>query len=120
VGYALANDWTDPRLEKLLTVNAAMLRVYALAAKRMKRAEWNKLAHDIVAWADKHMALANGFWAASESVDAGVVDDVLYTNYNAQWIRALAFAGATLENNAWVVRAKEALDLLLETMSAPG
>jgi uncharacterized protein YyaL (SSP411 family) len=46
-------------------------------------------------------------------------DDVVYTGYNAQWIRALAHAGGRLQNAAWLARAAAALDTLLATMRAP-
>lgn len=118
--YALAPDWTQPRLEKLLSVNASMLRIYALAGQMMKRAEWQKTARQIVGWVDGRLALTTGLWASSEAADIGLIDPTLYTNYNAQWIKALAFAGARLERDEWVGRAQAALDELLSRMAAPG
>jgi uncharacterized protein YyaL (SSP411 family) len=45
---------------------------------------------------------------------------VLYTNYNAQWIRALAVAGSRFGNAEWIERAKRGLAALLDRMAAPG
>lgn len=118
--YATGADWSAPRLEKLLSVNAAMLRIYALGASLQKRDDWRSICERIVAWADETLALPNGLWASSEVADVGLVDDVVYTNYNAQWIRALAIAGARLGKSEWVTRAQRAHDTLLDSMAAPG
>lgn len=113
--YALAADWTHAREEKLLGVNAAMLRVYALAGHVQKREEWRTIAEQTVAWVDGTLALESGLWAGSDVT----TDDVVYTNYNAQWIRALALSGARFGKQDWVSSAQRALDTLLDTMSAP-
>jgi uncharacterized protein YyaL (SSP411 family) len=110
--YALGADWTQPRLEKLVSVNAAMLRIYSTAGVSLKRKDFTDTANRIIDWADTTLALPNGLWGGSQSVDVGMIDNVVYTNYNAQWIRALAVAGHT-------DRAKNALQTLLSTMSAP-
>ena len=131
--YATAADWTQPRYEKLLSVNAAMLRIYAMAGHTRNREEWRNIARDIVAWADRTLRQPNGLWAGSQAADndyyetavdqrgaAPAIDEVLYTSYNAQWIRALADAGARLGKRDWVDTAHGALNVLLEEMSAPG
>jgi uncharacterized protein len=114
--YATAEDWTAAREEKLLTANAALLRIYALGAHTQKRAEWRAIAERTVEWVDRTLKRADGLWAGSDV--AG--DDVLYTSYNAQWIRALAEAGGRLGKAEWIAGAKHALDTLLDKMSAPG
>ncbi|HEX6558722.1 MAG TPA: hypothetical protein VF021_04650, partial [Longimicrobiales bacterium] len=131
--YATAPDWTSPRFEKLLSVNAGLLRVYALGAHVRNRAEWRSIAERTVAWVDRMLAQPNGLWAGSQAADndyyatpvvqrgsAPPVDDVVYTTYNAQWIRALAEAGGRLERADWIDRARVALDTLIQTMRAPG
>jgi len=131
--YATAADWTAPRYEKLLTVNAAMLRLYALGAHVRDRSDWRTTAERLVEWVEKRLAQPNGLWAGSQAADNDyyarpasertnppVVDDIIYTSYNAQWIAALACAGARFTNSAWIERATRALDILLETMKAPG
>ncbi|MGQ0561921.1 MAG: thioredoxin domain-containing protein [Gemmatimonadota bacterium] len=114
--YATHEDWTAPREEKLLSVNAAMLRIYALGAHVQERTDWRRAAEGIVAWADQKLRRADGLWSGSDAEG----DDVLYTSYNAQWIRALASAGGRLGNSEWVARARTAFDTLLQRMSASG
>jgi uncharacterized protein YyaL (SSP411 family) len=115
--YAINADWTDPRREKLLISNAMMLRGYALGAQLRGRAEWLRTADDIVSWANSTLRRPDGLWNASQPVDdSGIADDVLYTNYNAAWISALAEAGARLGKQPWIEQASQALDTLLQTM----
>lgn len=131
--YATAEDWTAPRYEKLLSVNAGMLRAYATAAHVLDRADWKAIATRIVEWVNGTLAQPDGLWAGSQAADndyysravserasAPPVDDVIYTNYNAQWIRALADAGARFGNAEWVAAAEHGLDTLFATMAAPG
>lgn len=131
--YATASDWTAPRFEKLLGVNASMLRINALGAHVRGRDDWRAIAERIVDWVDDRLAQPDRLWAGSQAADndyyaqpvgeRGVpptVDTVVYTNYNAQWIRSLAIAGSRLGRDTWVTTARTALDRLLETMAAPG
>ena len=113
--YATAEDWTVPREEKLLSANAAMLRIFAVGALVQNRADWRAIAERTVDWVQRELLLANGLWAGSDVPD----DDVVYTTYNAQWIRALAYAGGRLGQPAWIESARAGLDTLLKTMSAP-
>ena len=114
--YASNDDWTDPRREKLLGVNAAILRAFANGARLRERAEWRSTAHGIVRWADNALLRADGLWNSSQ-LEHGA-DDVLYTSYNAQWIAALADAGSALNETAWIENAATALDTLYATMQA--
>lgn len=133
--YALRADWTEPRREKILETNAATLRAYALGARLLGRDDWRGIADRTVAWADTVLRRDDGFWAASQvaaedyfrmsagarrAFQAPATDPILYTAANAQWIRALAEAGAGLGRDAWVADAAGALERLLATMAAPG
>jgi uncharacterized protein len=133
--YALAADWTEPRREKLLETNAALLRCYALGAHVRGRDDWRETVESIVAWVDGTLALPGGLWASSQdaddvyfSADAATrlkltppaVDTALITAHNARWIAALADAGARLGRADWMQRAAQALDALLHAMAAPG
>lgn len=130
--YATAADWTAPRFEKLLSVNAGMLRIFAQGAHVAKRADWRKTAERIVDWVDDTLKQPDGLWAGSQAADndyytlpasqrtnAPPVDNVLYTSHNALWIRALAEAGARLDKPKWIASAQSALDNLLVVMAAP-
>jgi uncharacterized protein YyaL (SSP411 family) len=114
--YAINADWTDPRREKLLGANAAMLRSYALGARLRDHAEWRECAYGIASWADAALGRSDGLWNSSQLENA--TDDVLYTNYNARWIAALAEAGGRLAEPQWTESAANALDTLFATMRA--
>lgn len=133
--YAMAADWTAPRHEKLLPVNADLLRAYALGAHLSRRGDWGEIAERTVAWAERVLRRPDGLWGGSQDADEDyyrldeddrrrrlppAVDPVLYTNWNAQWIQALAEAGGRLGREDWIARAAGALERLLETMAAPG
>ncbi|MGH7445059.1 MAG: hypothetical protein ACREKM_09290, partial [Longimicrobiales bacterium] len=130
--YTLAADWTEPRHEKLLTVNAALLEAYARGAARGERADWAAVAERTVGWADAVMRRDDGLWSASQADDdtyyaldaAGraraqqpCIDRTLYTSANARWIAALAHAGALLGRAEWIATAARALATLLEHMA---
>jgi uncharacterized protein YyaL (SSP411 family) len=130
--YAHETDWTRPQTEKLLTVNAGLLRAFATGAHLQQRADWRSIAEGIVDWVDRTLRFENGLWAASQSaapdyyeradrsdLSPPAVDSVLYTNANAQWIRALAEAGARLQKPAWTEDAARALQRLRDEMAAP-
>lgn len=132
--YALAEDWTEPRQEKLLEVNAGLLRAYALGAQLLERSDLLGVVERTVAWVESRLALPDGLWGGSQAADeeyyaldaesraargAPPVDMVVYTDANAAWIRALAEAGGRLGRPEWVERAARALAVLLPAMAAP-
>jgi uncharacterized protein len=120
--YAVAADWTVPRREKLLEVNAGMLEACALGAVVRNRADCRERAARIVGWADAKLA-QGGLWSASlraPGEDASVATDAdptIITSVNARWVHALARAGARLGEPAWVATAETALRTLLARMS---
>ncbi|HEY0304675.1 MAG TPA: DUF255 domain-containing protein [Longimicrobiales bacterium] len=117
--YAIKEDWTEPRREKLLSANAWLLRIYALGAQLRGRAEWRACAENIVRWANEKLRRSDGLWAGSQPLDDAAPDDVLYTSYNAQWISALADAGARLGESAWIAQANSALETLTNKTRVP-
>ncbi|HEX7050773.1 MAG TPA: DUF255 domain-containing protein [Longimicrobiales bacterium] len=132
--YAMAADWTSPRHEKLLEVNAGLLRVYALGAQVSGRADWRAVAEGTVDWVEGVLRLPDGLWGASQAAEAEYyaldvdgrrgrprpfVDPVLYTAPVAVWIRALAEAGGRLGRRDWIERAAGAMDALLSVMAGP-
>ncbi|CAN5887216.1 DUF255 domain-containing protein [soil metagenome] len=131
--YAAAADWTAPRFDKLLEVNAGLLDAYSLGATVRLRPDWAEVASRTVDWVEGALAM-DGFVAASQIASAGYFgadaatratitppahDDTLYTSANARWIRALAAAGARLRQDSWVVRAERSLTRLLQEMQTP-
>lgn len=132
--YATAEDWTRPHYEKLLDVNAALLRAYALGAAVAGREDWRRVAERTVEWTDRTLGRPDGLWGGSQDADeeyyaleedgrrarpAPFVDRSVYTNWNGWWIRALAEAGGRLGREDWIDRAAASLTTLLESMAAP-
>lgn len=132
--YALEADWTRPRHEKLLAINAIQLGSYALGAHLLGRADFRAVAEETVQWVEGTLRRPDGLWGGSQAADAAYadldadgrrarprppVDLTIYTDANAVWIRALAEAGSRLEREDWVDQAAEALEALLDRMAAP-
>src|SRR5690606_14140138 len=132
--YALAADWTEPRREKLLAVNAGLLRAYAMGAHLLARRDLREVVEQVVEWAESRLRLDDGLWGGGQAADdeksalpgaersgRGLppVDTVVYSDANAAWSRALAEAGGRLGRPEWVERAADAMETLLSTMAAP-
>jgi uncharacterized protein YyaL (SSP411 family) len=127
--YAMEADWTRPRTEKRLALNARAFAAFAFGAARRDQDDWLDAAERTVAWVDSTLS-RDGLWVGSQAADpeyygaedrsdrdAPPVDDTIYTDAAAMWIEALARAGRWLERDAWIERASAALDTLLETMA---
>ncbi|MDX1673347.1 MAG: DUF255 domain-containing protein [Longimicrobiales bacterium] len=127
--YAVNADWTDPRTEKLLPINARVLSAFAFGASRRDRDDWLEAAERTVAWVDETLG-QDGLWVGSQLADPEYygaadrserdpppTDDTVYTDYAAMWITALARAGLWLDRDDWVERASQALDTLLDAMA---
>lgn len=132
--YALEADWTEPRREKLLDVNAGLLAAYSLGAVLRDRPDWAAVAHGIVEWVEGTLALADGLWGGSQAGDEEYfasdaatrrqlprppIDATVYTSTTARWIAALALAGGRLQQPQWIARADAALTRLATEMAAP-
>lgn len=132
--YATEPDWTAPHFEKLLDINAGLLRAYALGAHLTGRGDWRETAERTAAWVDATLGLPHGLWGGGQdadeeyyALDAGArrergapyVDPVVYTGANANWVRSLAEAGGRLGRDDWIERAERALDVLHEATAAP-
>lgn len=133
--YALEPDWTEPRNEKVLAVNAGQLGSYALGAHLLGRADWHAVAEETVQWVEGTLRRPDGLWGGSQAADEEYsrldvdgrrgrprpdVDPVVYTDANALWVRALVESGARLGREDWIERGAEAFGLLLDRMAAPG
>lgn len=127
--YALEEDWLDPQQEKLLTVNAGLVRAYALGAALAGREDWREAATRTVEWVDTTLRRPDGLWAASQEADpeyygrdqAGRrelgepwTEPAILTDANAVWIMALADAGGRLGRADWIERAEQGLSTLLD------
>jgi len=127
--YALAADWTEPRREKLLDVNAGLLRVFAAGAARHGNGGWRDVCHATVGWAERTLTQPDGLWGGSQIADphyfesnaevratltSPPCDRTVFTDRNASWIAALADAGRALACDEWIQRARDALVTLMD------
>src|SRR5690606_34172031 len=67
--YTLGADWTAPRWEKPLEVNAGLLRAYALGAHLLERADWRATAERVVGWVEERLRRDDGLWGGSQAAD---------------------------------------------------
>ncbi|MEO5511050.1 MAG: DUF255 domain-containing protein [Longimicrobiales bacterium] len=131
--YATSAEWTAPRYEKLLEINALQVEAYALGASVRARPDWAEIVERTVAWVDETLGQPGGLWGGSQAADeayftlnrsarkgqdAPAVDHTILTNANAAWIAALANAGGRLKREDWIARADAALHTLITDMSS--
>lgn len=120
--YALAEDWTRPSTERLLSVNAEIVRCYAAAAAFRDREDWADAAASAVAWAEGALTRDDGLMASSLAArregdaEPAPRDDTAFADANAAWARTLAEAGVGLGKEPWIARAQELLGLLRERL----
>jgi hypothetical protein len=125
--YALAEDWTHPSTERLLSVNAEIMRCFAAASAFRGRRDWADAATAAVAWAERALTRDDGLMAASVAADgdgrAGsrpARDDTAFADANATWSRCLAEAGVSLGRDDWVARAEDLFGLIRERFDRRG
>jgi hypothetical protein len=94
--YSVDERWEIPHFEKMLYDNAQLLPLYAHAARRFGRPEFEQAARGIVAWAQREMRARDGGWYAALDADSEGVEGRYYV-----WDRAQA--EALLEPELWAV-----------------
>lgn len=130
-------DWTHPQREKLLPVNAAMLRILADAAAVLNVERYRDLAAGVVRYAQTWLAdPTEGGWGGSQCADdryyslrtsaerasaaAPAVDRTLYSAWNGAMISA-ALRGAQAADDARLAEfAIESLERVLLLCYRPG
>ena len=134
--FAEARDWRAPHREKLLDVNAALLRLYIEASTTLKIARYAERAADVVRYVQTHLAdQADGGWAGSQAGDdayytlsgdhrrgrpAPTVDWTFYSGANAAMASAMLQAAAVLEDPALGEFAVRSLERVLLAAYRPG
>ncbi len=68
--YCVDARWEIPHFEKMLYDNAQLLPLYARAARRFGRPDFEDACEGIVAWLRREMAVADGGYAASLDADS--------------------------------------------------
>jgi hypothetical protein len=134
---ATGRDWTGPEQEKLLSVNAAMLRILVDAAKALNDARYLDLAAGIVRYVQTWLAdTTDGGWGGSQRADdeyyslrthaermrqvAPVIDRTLYSGWNGAMISAALQAGHCLNDTGLAEFAIKSLERVLLACYQPG
>ncbi len=70
--YAATRDWHQPHQEKLLDVNASLLRIYVEASETLRIARYRERAGDVLRYVQTWLAdPVDGGWAGSQQADRG-------------------------------------------------
>jgi uncharacterized protein YyaL (SSP411 family) len=129
-------DWRQPRCEKLLEVNAGLLRLYLDASSTLKIARYAERAADLIRYVQTWLAdQAEGGWAGSQAADdayyalaAGErrtrqpppIDGTLYSAANAAMASAMLRASAVLNDPSLGEFALRSLERVLLATYRPG
>jgi len=112
--YATTREWQLPHVEKLLDTNAALLRVYAEAARSFGDDEYRRVTSDLAAYIRHALAGGSRGYRGSES------DPVVYSDSSAAASAALLVASRTLEDDDLAREAIEQLERVLLASYRPG
>jgi uncharacterized protein YyaL (SSP411 family) len=116
---AADRDWRNASEEKLLDVNAALLRLYADAADVLDAARYREIAADILRFVQTALAdPVDGGWAGSRRGET--VDRTLYTGWNAQMVSAALRAARLFDDHALAQFAVTSLERVLLASYRPG
>ena len=133
---AATRDWKEPRQEKLLDVNASLLRIYVEASETLRIARYRERAEDVLRFTQTSLADAvDGGWSGSQQADrtyyartpeerraggAPVVDAALYAGWNAQMVSATLRAAEVMDDTALGEFALKSLERLVVACYHPG
>ena len=132
-----APDWTRPRSEKLLEVNASLLSLYLDGFETLRLARYGERADHLLGFLQQTMAdVQEGGWASSQQEDPGyyAIDDVrtraaraaprvdrtLLSAANAVMVSAALRAGRVMEDDALRTFALKSLERVLLHHYRPG
>ncbi len=135
--FASARDWQAPHEEKLLDVNAALLRVYLHAAEALQIARYRERASEILRYVQTWLAdPVDGGWSGSQQADRAyyeaqtpelrrsrtppAVDNILYAGWNAAMVSAALRASRVLEDPSLGEFAVKSLERVLLACYRPG
>ena len=126
---AATRDWKEPRQEKLLDVNASLLRIYVEASETLRIARYRERAEDVLRFTQTSLADAvDGGWSGSQQADrayyartpeerragnAPAVDGALYAGWNAQMVSATLRAAEVMDDTALGEFALKSLERLV-------
>ena len=128
--YAKRADWQSPQYEKLLDVNAALLRAYLDAWETLGTARYRERAEDVLRYLQTWLAdQVNGGWAGSQEADAEYyaqqspelrqavappgTDPIIYAGWNAAAVSAAFRAAELLADQGLAAFALQSLERVL-------
>lgn len=134
--YAATRDWHQPHQEKLLDVNASLLRIYVEASETLRIARYRERAGDVLRYVQTWLAdPVDGGWAGSQQADRGYyagtleerrsgavpkVDGVLYAGWNAAMVSATLRAAELLDDTDLGTFALKSLERINVACYSPG
>jgi len=134
--YAATRDWRQPHQEKLLDVNASLLRMFVEASETMRIARYRERAGDVLRYAQTWLAdPVDGGWASSQQADRDyyaaaiderractppAIDTALYAGWNAQMVSATLRAAELFDDTALGAFALKSLERLVLACYTPG
>ena len=135
--YATTRDWQLPHVEKLLEVNAALLRLYLDAGAALETARFTERAADALRYIQNWLAdpVDGGWWGsqsgdqryyAADSVEsrralpAPPVGRVLFTDWNAAMVSAALHAARVFDDDGLRQFAVKSLERVLLACYKPG
>ena len=124
--YCAGRDWSEPQVEKVLTVNAQLLELYLLASRLFTRSDYAEQARAIILFVHRTFADSEGGFFASQYADPGraalssrearrqitapSVDHTIYTDATALMASAYILGASVLEDSSLLEFAAEAVD----------
>ena len=130
---AATRDWQQPHREKLLDVNASLLRMYVEASETLRVARYRERAGDVLRYVQTWLAdQVDGGWSGSQQADrdyytaarrdgpAPGVDAVFYAGWNAQMVSATLRAAELLDDTALGEFALKSLERVVVACYSPG
>ena len=116
-----SRDWRQPRREKLLEVNASLLRTYVDAAEALRITRYLERAGDILRYVQTWLAdQADGGWSGSQRGADGSIDQTLYSGWNALMASAALRASAAMNDTGLGEFAVRSLERVLLAAYRPG
>ncbi len=127
--YSVATDWSIPHYEKMLDVNASMLRVYSNAYNLTRNSNYKKIALGIINYVNSFLYDKKSAFYGSQDADEDFyklnkseraertcpsIDKTIYTNWNCLMISSYLRAYGIFKNKSYYEIAVSSLDFLLK------
>jgi uncharacterized protein YyaL (SSP411 family) len=118
---AETRDWNLPRREKLLEVNASLLRLYVDAADALRTTRYLERASDVLRYVQTWLAdQVDGGWANSQRGADGSIDTTLFATGNASMASSALRASLVLNDTGLGEFALRSLERVLLAAYRPG